>query len=519
MVFDRTAVLIILDGFGLNPDPRFNAYAQAKAPCLKRLLEGYPHTELDASEHHVGLPPGFMGNSEVGHLNIGAGRVVYQDFSLISKAIGDGSFYNNPAFANLFTALKQARRPGTLHLMGLVSDGGVHSHISHLFALLQMAKREGLEDVAIHIFTDGRDTPPISGVDFVQKVNSFCHDLGVGHIASISGRFYAMDRDSRWERTERAYRALVLGPRDTNEPRAETFSDPTAFVRKCYEQGVTDEFIPPALARGYRGMKDGDGVIFFNFRADRARQITRALTQTDFSDFRREGLPTLAGYVCMTPYDERFGLPTAYEKVKVPMTLGEVVAKKQGTQLRIAETEKYAHVTYFFNGGDEKVFPGEKRVLVASPRDVATYDLKPEMSARGVTDSLMQELENNEYDLVVVNFANCDMVGHTGNLGAAIKAVETVDGCVNRIVDWVEKKKGFALLTADHGNCEMMQDPNGLPLTSHTLLPVPLVIIDPKKKTHKLRPKGKLCDIAPTLLELWGEPIPPEMTGQSLLAD
>jgi 2,3-bisphosphoglycerate-independent phosphoglycerate mutase len=339
MVFNRTAVLVILDGFGVNPDKRFNAFAHAEAPVLKSLLESCPNTTLEASEHFVGLPPGFMGNSEVGHLNIGAGRVVYQDFSLISKAISDDSFYKNPAFVNLLQKLKGQRHQGTLHLMGLVSDGGVHSHISHLFALLQMAKREQIEDIAIHIFTDGRDTPPISGVEFVGKVKSFVADLGVGRIASVSGRFYAMDRDSRWERTESAYRALVLGNQDSKTP---TYSDPVELIRASYEKGVTDEFIVPAISKNYKGIKEGDGIIFFNFRADRARQITRALTQTDFAGFRREGLPTLSGYVCMTPYDEKFGLPCAFEKVKVPNTLGEVVRVQILVQANHHESQEVA---------------------------------------------------------------------------------------------------------------------------------------------------------------------------------
>jgi len=518
MVFDRTGILVILDGFGVNPDERYNAFAQANAPHLKGLFAKYPHTTLEASEHHVGLPAGFMGNSEVGHLNIGAGRVVYQDFSLISKAISDGTFYENPVFLNLLSKLKEPRQHRTLHLMGLVSDGGVHSHLTHLFALLQLAKKQGIEDVAIHVFTDGRDTPPISGVDFLAKLQTFTHDLGVGRIATVSGRFYAMDRDSRWERTEKAYRAIVLGNRDTAGDRGTVFGDPVTFLKGCYASAVTDEFVKPAISKHYKGMNEGDGVIFFNFRADRARQLTRSLTQSDFVGFRREGLPTLAGYVGMTPYDDSFGLPAAFEKVKVANTLGEVLSKRGANQLRIAETEKYAHVTYFFNGGEEKVFPGEKRVTIPSPREVPTYDLKPEMSAPQVTASLFAELKAEAFDFVVINFANCDMVGHTGNLGAAIKAVEAVDRCIGEIVAWVENNQAFALITADHGNCEQMMDTSGLPLTSHTLLPVPLILVDPRKfKTLKLDSGGKLSDIAPTLLALWGEKPPSDMTGRSLI--
>lgn len=509
---ERTGILIILDGFGINPDPRHNAIAMAKAPTLKGLLERYPHGEIQASESHVGLPEGFMGNSEVGHLNIGAGRVVYQDFSLISHAIEEELFFENPAFLTLISKLKEGKGKGALHLMGLVSDGGVHSHISHLFALLDLAKRQGIEKVWIHFFADGRDTSPTTGVEFAEQVLDHCRSLGLGKVATVIGRFYAMDRDKRWERTEAAYQAIV-GAQGKSE-----FSDPIAYIRGQYESNTTDEFLPPAVAKGYPGLKDGDGVIFFNFRADRARQITRALTQADFTFFRRESKPALAGFVGMTPYDESLtDVPSAYQKPKVPQTLGEVISRLGGKQLRIAETEKYAHVTYFFNGGDEKVFDGEKRVLIPSPREVRTYDQKPEMSAQQVTDSLLKELETGDYRFVVVNFANPDMVGHTGNLPAAIKAVETVDKCVGRVVQWIEDNGGFGLLTADHGNCEKMVAEDGTPFTAHTTLPVPLIVIEPQRKKLEVRPGGRLCDIAPTMLALWGIPQPVEMTGRSLV--
>lgn len=357
----RPGILIILDGFGLNPDRRNNAIAQAKAPIWNALMKKYAHTQLDASESHVGLPKGFMGNSEVGHLNIGAGRIVYQDFSLISRAIEDESFFENPAFAELTLKLGQQKTRSVLHLMGLVSDAGVHSHIAHLFALLQLAKRKGIERVDIHAFTDGRDTPPTSGLHFLRNVESFCRDANLGRIATVTGRFYAMDRDSRWERTALAYEAIIAGKADV------WFTDPVEYVRRSYDENVTDEFIRPGVLKGYKGVQDGDGIVFFNFRADRARQLTRAITQSEFPYFNRENFPTLSGFVTMTPYDETLPVPAAFEKPKISSTLGEVLSKRGWKQLRIAETEKYAHVTYFFNGGDEKIYDGEKRILVPSP--------------------------------------------------------------------------------------------------------------------------------------------------------
>lgn len=507
----RAGILIVLDGFGINPDKHFNAVEGAEMPTYRSLLSRFPHSQIQASEQNVGLPKGFMGNSEVGHLNLGAGRVVYQDFSLISQAIEDGSFFENPALNELAKKLVSTERKHSLHLMGLVSDGGVHSHISHLFALLQWAKQRGITDVKIHVFTDGRDTSPTSAKKFVSDLASFCEDLGIGRIATLSGRFYAMDRDSRWDRTEKAYQAIV-------EAKAKfSFTDPNQFVESQYQMNNSDEFIEPGVARGYQGIQDGDGVVFFNFRADRARQITRALTQADFTFCRREKIPLLSGFVCMTPYDPSFTLSTAFEKPKVPMTLGEVVSLQGWKQLRIAETEKYAHVTYFFNGGDEKPFAGENRVLVPSPREVRTYDLKPEMSAPALTDKLLSELATEEYQLVVVNFANPDMVGHTGNYSAAVRSLEIIDDCLARIVDWVETHEAFAILTADHGNCEMMQDSKGMPMTAHTLLPVPFILIDPKHPKARLRKEGKLCDVAPTLLSLWHLPQPEQMTGSSMI--
>jgi len=507
----RTGILIILDGFGINPDPRYNAVAQAKTPTLNRLNKHYPHGEIQASESHVGLPSGFMGNSEVGHLNIGAGRVVFQDFSLISRAIEDTSFFTNPTFLGLMEELKKQPKTRALHLMGLISDGGVHSHLSHLFALLQLAKREGLEKVFIHAFTDGRDTSPTGGVDYVRNILGYCADLKVGKIATIQGRFFAMDRDNRWERIEKAYDVIVAGKSER------TFENPIDYLRECYNERLTDEFIPPALAKGYNGVQDGDGIIFFNFRADRAREITRAITQTEFTHFRREHFSTLSGFVAMTPYDEKMALSSAFGKPKITNTLGEIISQQGWKQLRIAETEKYAHVTYFFNGGEEKVFEGEKRILVPSPREVKTYDLKPEMAAKEVTEQLLSELSSGIYQFVVVNFANPDMVGHTGNLSAAVRAVETVDACLGKILDWVESHDAFAILTADHGNCEKMQNEAGEPFTAHTVMPVPIIVIDPEQKAATIAAGGQLSDIAPTMLGLWGVDAPQDMTGKNLV--
>jgi len=508
---DRTGFLIIFDGFGINPKKDFNAVEGAQMLNYRRLLTQYPHTQLEASEENVGLPKGFMGNSEVGHLNLGAGRIVYQDFSLISKAIEEGSFFKNSALNGLASKMLESGRKAVLHLMGLVSDGGVHSHISHLFALLQWAKLKGLREVQIHVFTDGRDTSPTSAKKFVTELESFCRDLGVGKIATVSGRFFSMDRDSRWERTEKAFKAIAQGEAE------QVFERASQYVEAQYQQGNSDEFISPAIGKVYQGIQDGDGVIFFNFRADRARQITRAFTQADFNYFQRNQFPSLSDFVCLTPYDSSFKLPTAFEKSKVPQTLGEFVSSKGWKQLRIAETEKYAHVTYFFNGGEEMAFPGEHRILVPSPREVKTYDLKPEMSAAVVTEKLLSEISTQSYRLVVVNFANPDMVGHTGNYAAAVKSLEALDSCLGKILDWIESHQAFAILTADHGNCEMMQDESGLPMTAHTLLPVPMILIDPLRKSIRLKKTGKLCDVAPTLLALWGEQPPNLMTGSSMI--
>jgi 2,3-bisphosphoglycerate-independent phosphoglycerate mutase len=505
-------MLMILDGWGINPETEGNAVAMASTPVLDDLQRRYPTTRLDCAGEAVGLPAGVMGNSEVGHLNIGAGRVVFQDLMRINNAISDGAFFENPAFLEVMASVK--REDAALHLIGLASDSGVHSDLSHLEALLDLAGRQGVEKVFVHAITDGRDSPPDSGLGYVRRIQETIDRLGVGTIATICGRYYAMDRDKRWDRNERAYNLYTqgVGVRETDSLKA---------MESAYGRGETDEFVQPVLlvtdADTPRGvMQDNDGVIFFNFRADRARQITRALTDPDFGEFRREVFPRLGGFVCMSLYDETFTLPMAFPPIAMQNILGEVVSRSGIKQLRIAETEKYAHVTYFFNGGEEVAFPQEDRCLVPSPREVATYDLKPEMSAREVTRELLARMDSGKYGLIVVNFANMDMVGHTGILQAAIKACETVDGCVGEIFRKLEAMGGVALVTADHGNAEIMVAADGGPHTAHTLDQVPLVLVDDTRTGTTLR-EGVLGDIAPTILEIMGIDKPREMTGMSLL--
>jgi 2,3-bisphosphoglycerate-independent phosphoglycerate mutase len=452
-----------------------------------------------------------MGNSEVGHLNIGAGRVVYQDFTRINQAVKSGEIASNKTFQNLFSAVHNSG--GKLHFMGLLSDGGVHSHLQHLFGLLRLAANQGLENICIHAFTDGRDTPPTSGAGYLQQLESFLEELGCGRVASITGRFYAMDRDQRWERVEKAYRALTLGE-------GKTVASSLAGIEDTYQRGETDEFIQPLIVTSGGEptdiVEDGDAIVFFNFRADRAREITRAFTDPGFNGFERISAPELTGFACMTKYDEDFDLPVAFPPETYPNILGETLAKAGLTQLRIAETEKYAHVTFFFNGGEEQPFDGEERVLIPSPKDVATYDLKPAMSAPEVTEEVVRRIHAGAYDFIVLNFANFDMVGHTGILEAAVAAVETVDRCVEGVITAVLEEGGKVILTSDHGNCEKMKDENGGPHTAHTANPVPLVLIDPERQNCRLQ-KGVLADIAPTVLSIMGLKKPPEMTGKSLI--
>jgi 2,3-bisphosphoglycerate-independent phosphoglycerate mutase len=505
---------MILDGWGINPDSERNAVAQARTPNLDRLLQQFPHVPIQTSGMAVGLPDGQMGNSEVGHLNMGAGRVVYQDLTRISKAIVDGDFFENPVFLDCIRAVKASG--GRLHLAGLLSDGGVHSHNTHLYGLLELARRQGLPEVFVHCLLDGRDTPPQSGAEYLAQLEAEMGLIGVGRVATVMGRYWAMDRDNRWERVERAYNAMVLGEGEHCPSSAEA-------IDRSYASGVTDEFVEPAvmMADGLPvgQVKDGDGFIFFNFRSDRAREITRALALDDCPGFQRRGRPLLASYVCMSEYDATFGLPIAYAQESLVNIFGEVVSRAGLRQLRIAETEKYAHVTFFFNGGDEEPFTGEDRCLIPSPKEVATYDQKPEMSAFQVTDELVLRLQQDLYDVIILNFANCDMVGHTGNLPAAVKAVEAVDLCVGRLVEMVREKGGVALITADHGNADQMWDPaTDGPHTAHTCNPVWLVLVDESRKGVRLREGGCLADVAPTMLDILALPKPAEMTGVSLMA-
>ncbi len=496
--------LIIMDGFGLTGADGGNAIQAAATPRLDQFQQEFAHTTLRASGLDVGLPEGQMGNSEVGHTNIGAGRVVFQDLPRITKSIQDGSFFENPAYRHAMDACLE--KGTSLHLMGLLSDGGVHSHLTHLFALLEMAKRKGLEKVYIHAFLDGRDVSPTSGADFVARTVEKCRELGVGKIATVMGRYYAMDRDKRWDRVEQAYDAMVYGEGAVFNP------VPVAAVKDSYDKGVTDEFVEPVVCDTAGTISDNDSVIFFNFRPDRAREITRTLVDPDFDGFTRQAFPLT--FVCNTEYDASMpGVEVAFPRITVRNGLGEYLSKTGMTQLRIAETEKDAHVTFFFNGGSETVFPGEDRVLVPSPK-VATYDLQPEMSANEVCDKCVERIESGAYDVIILNFANCDMVGHTGVYAAAVKAVETVDTCVGRVVDATLKMGGIAMITADHGNAEQMSEPDGSPMTAHTTNPVPFILCG---AGTELREGGRLADIAPTILDVLGLACPEEMDGETLI--
>ncbi len=494
--------LIIMDGFGLANASDDNAVSLAQTPVLDRLFREYANTTLSASGLDVGLPDGQMGNSEVGHTNIGGGRVVFQDLPRISRAIDDGSFFKNEAYNK---AMDNCLKNGSsLHLYGLLSDGGVHSHIQHLFALLQMAKDKGLEKVYVHCFLDGRDVSPTSGKGFVQELCDKCAEIGVGKIATVMGRYYAMDRDKRWERVQMAYDAMVYGEGVHN-------ADPVDAVARSYANGVTDEFVEPVVCDSEGTIGDNDSVIFFNFRPDRAREITRAIVDPEFDGFQREFFPTT--YVCNTEYDASMpNVLVAWPRVAVKNGLGEYLSSMGMTQLRIAETEKYAHVTFFFNGGVEKQYPGEDRVLVPSPK-VATYDLQPEMSAFEVCDKCVERIESGAYDVIILNFANCDMVGHTGVLEAAVKAVETVDTCVGKVVDATLKMGGIAMITADHGNAEDMKQEDGSPMTAHTTNLVPFILCGAGSELRT----GRLADIAPTILDVLGLACPPEMDGRTLI--
>lgn len=506
---NKVTALIILDGWGLGEDYEGNAIKRAKTPNFDVLMRKYPNTVLSASGYDVGLPKGQMGNSEVGHLNIGAGRIVYQDFTRITKSIEDGEFENNEALKGAIDFVK--KNNSTLHLIGLLSDGGVHSHNTHLYSLLELAKKNDVEDVQIHCITDGRDVSPTSSPNYIKELQKGIKSIGTGHIASIMGRYYAMDRNKQWDRVELAYNTLVNGA-------GETYSDPLEAVRNSYMNGVTDEFIKPLLVEKQGGglgtVKDNDAVIFYNFRPDRARQLTRAFVDEEFSNFPRKKVSVK--FVCMTQYDKTIeNVDVAYQPHFVKNTLGEYLSTLGLKQLRAAETEKYAHVTYFFNGEIEEPFKHEVRKLIPSP-DVATYDLKPEMNAFELKDMIMEELEKDMYQVMVINFANPDMVGHTGDIEAAIKAVEAVDKCLGEIVNFLIRTDGTALITADHGNCEEMLDEVTMAkLTAHSTNKVPFIVVSGSRKM-KLK-EGILADIAPTMLELMGLEKPKEMTGQSLI--
>lgn len=502
--------LIILDGFAFSEDVRGNAIAASGTPFIKSLLAKYPHTLIGASGLDVGLPKGQMGNSEVGHINIGAGRTVYQELTRITKDIEDGGFFQNE---NFIKAVQNAKKDGSaLHVFGLLSDGGVHSHTEHLYALIDLAKREGLDDIYIHCFMDGRDVPPSSGARFLRSLQKYIDQKGIGTIASVMGRFYAMDRDNRWERVEKAYAALVDGE-------GVFASDAVQAAEDSYKSGVTDEFILPIVickdGVPVRRIQKGDSIIFFNFRPDRAREISRAFIKKDFEGFKRKQGYLAPFYVGFTRYDATFDeIETAFKPQSLTNNLGQVLSDNGLKQLRIAETEKYAHVTFFFNSGVEEPNPGEDRVLIPSPK-IATYDLKPEMSAIEVADKACELIKSGKYDFMVLNFANCDMVGHTGIFEAAVKAVSTVDACLCKVVEAIKAVGGNAIVTSDHGNADKMHEDDGSPFTAHTTNPVPFIVV--KDGTFGLLEGGILADVAPTMLDIMGIAKPAEMTGHSLL--
>lgn len=507
---DKQYLLVIMDGIGINDEEKGNAFRLANTPNLDYLFNKYPNTRIKTSGMAVGLPEGQMGNSEVGHTNIGVGRIVYQEFTRITKGINDGTFFENKALLKAMENVKENN--SSLHLLGLVSDGGVHSHIEHLYALLKMAKEQNIEKVYIHAALDGRDTPPTSAIEYLKDLEEKIKEIGVGKIATIAGRYYMMDRDNRWDRVKLSYDAIANGI-------GNKFKTVQKAVENSYESQEFDEFVKPIVivdeeSKAVATVNDNDSIIFFNFRHDRAREITRAFTEDNFDKFENKKINNLV-YVCMTEYDESFkNVSVAYGPEELTNTFGEYISKLGYTQLRIAETEKYAHVTFFFNGGREEPYVGEDRILISSPK-VATYDLQPEMSANEVTDNVIKAIEDKKYDVIVINYANGDMVGHTGNLEKAVEAVEAVDNCIGRVITKIEEVNGEALISADHGNCEQMLDlKTGEPITSHSTFDVPLIVVSDRVKSVK---EGRLCDLTPTLLTLMGEEIPKEMTGESLV--
>ena len=502
----KPVALIIMDGYGLNETTEGNAIAAAKTPNLDKYFAEYPHTKLEASGLAVGLPDGQMGNSEVGHTNIGAGRVVYQMLVKISKDIEDGTILENKALLDAIKSAKENNK--ALHFIGLLSDGGVHSHNEHLYGLLEMAKKNGLNDVYIHTFHDGRDVPPTSGIDYMQQLVDKMDEIGVGKVATICGRFYAMDRDNAWDRVEKAYNAMVMGE-------GIEAADPVEAIKNSYANDVTDEFIVPTVIDKNGMIKEGDSVVMINFRPDRARQITRTFVDPMFDGFVRKNGYFPVNYVCMAQYDaEMPNVTVAYPPEQLTMTFGEYISKQGMSQLRIAETQKYAHVTFFFNGGEEQQFDGEERILIKSP-DVETFDMKPEMSAYEVCDAVCDAIEADKFDVIILNYANCDMVGHTGIFDAAVAAVEAVDECVGKMVDAILAKGGKAIITADHGNADCLIDPeNKSVFTAHTTNPVPMIVIGEGDVELK---EGRLCDLCPTMLDMMKLEKPAEMTGESLI--
>ena len=506
----KLTMLMILDGFGINEKEEANAIKLANTPNIDKLMKTCPTTKIYTSGLNVGLPDGQMGNSEVGHTNIGAGRIVYQELTRITKSIEDGEFFSN---SELVEAIENCKKNNSkLHIMGLLSDGGVHSHIRHLFAILELAKRKDFEDVYVHCFMDGRDTPPTSGESYIIKLEDKIREKGIGKIASISGRFYSMDRDKRWNRIQKAYNAIVNGD-------GEKSTSAITAIESSYQKEVFDEFVEPTVIcqnnEPIAKIEENDSVIFFNFRPDRARELTRAIVDKDFNEFETKKMNLY--FVCFTQYDETIpNVRIAFKPQTLKNTFGEYISKKGLTQLRIAETEKYAHVTFFFNGGEEKQYPGEDRILVPSPK-VETYDMQPEMSAKEVTDKVIEAIILKKYDCIILNYANPDMVGHTGNLEAAIKAIETIDECVGKVIEVVKENNGVMLITADHGNAEQMLDyKTGEPQTAHTSNPVPLILVG--KEDAKLK-EGKLADLAPTMLKLMGLEKPEEMTGENIIEE
>jgi len=504
--------LIILDGWGLSESKKGNAIALGKTPRMDSYLSGYPNARLDSSGEAVGLPEGQMGNSEVGHLNIGAGRIVCQEFTRISKSIRDGSFFYNPVLIKAFTEAVECNK--NVHLLGLVSDGGVHSHISHLKALVDMAEIIGVNNLFIHAFLDGRDVPPRSAIEYLKELDEYLDKKPSGRVATVSGRYYSMDRDNRWARTKKAYDALVYG-------KGKKFHNSLELIKESYKNKIDDEFVVPAIIESNRkinGMiKDGDIVIFFNFRSDRTRQLVKPFIQTSFRRFNRGNNPSRVYFVSMTSYDKNFDIPVAFPPQVIHNTLGEILSKNGLRQLRIAETEKYAHVTFFFNGGTETPYQGEDRILIPSP-NVSKYDQKPEMSANEVTDTLIQKINEDDYDVIILNYANSDMVGHTGFIESAVKAIETVDSCVGRVVDTIGSVGGITLVTADHGNAEEMICPiSDRTLTAHSLSQVPFITCSNDYKISKSKKQYELRDIAPTLLYLLNIKKPPQMSGTSII--